>query len=99
MKKNTTIGVKTLLIAAAMLLSIRTIDAQVQIVADTIIVPIVPFGLTYQARSVSMPDAHTIAVTCNQATPFDEEKRRTDLEESGIVRVYTWNGTAWVQKQ
>jgi len=87
MKKKTTIGVKTLLIAAAMLLSIRTIDAQVQIVADTVIVPIVPFGLIYQARAVSMPDANIVAIgaTMNRGG-------------SGHVRIDTWNGTAWVQK-
>jgi hypothetical protein len=40
--------------------------------------------------SVSMPDANTVAI----GAPQNKGKG----SESGHVRVYTWNGTAWAQK-
>ncbi|MDA0829375.1 MAG: hypothetical protein O3A70_07605, partial [Bacteroidetes bacterium] len=86
MNKNTTIGLKARLIAATMMLSILTLDAQVQIGTD----------INGEAaddrlgRSVSMPDANTVAIGATQNDGSGND--------AGHVRVYTWSGTAWVQK-
>ena len=86
MNKNTTIGLKASLIAAAMMLSILTIDAQVQIGTDIN----GEAAADRLGRSVSMPDANTLAIggPGNDGGGID----------AGHVRVYTWSGTAWVQK-
>ena len=86
MKNTTTTGVKTLFIASAMMLSILTLDAQVQIGTD----------INGEAaddrlgRTVSMPDANTLAIGAiyNDGGGND----------AGHVRVYTWSGAAWIQK-
>ncbi len=40
--------------------------------------------------SVSMPDAHTVAIGAHW--------NDGNGQVSGHVRIYTWNGTAWIQK-
>jgi hypothetical protein len=85
MNKNTTISLKALFIAA-MMLSILTLNAQVQIGTD-----IDGEAADDQSGgSVSMPDANTLAIGAivNGGNGV----------MSGHVRVYTWSGTAWVQK-
>jgi len=44
----------------------------------------------YSGSSVSMPDAGTVAI----AAPYNDGNG----SNSGHVRIYSWNGTAWVQK-
>jgi hypothetical protein len=44
----------------------------------------------YSNYSVSMPDANTIAI----GAPFNDGNGR----DAGHVRVYNWNGSAWVKK-
>ncbi|RMG82690.1 MAG: hypothetical protein D6707_02460, partial [Bacteroidetes bacterium] len=40
--------------------------------------------------SVSMPDSNTVAI----GAPFNDDAGT----DAGHVRIYTWNGTAWIQK-
>jgi hypothetical protein len=47
-------------------------------------------ALDEYGSSVSMPDAHTVAIGANQ-----NDGNGTN---AGHVRVYSWNGTAWAQK-
>ena len=77
------IDVKLFSLAAGMLLSILTTNAQVQIGAD------INGDSTYDALgfSVSMPDAYTLAV----GAVFTQNTQ-------GYVKVYTFNGAAWIQK-
>ena len=86
MKNTTTTGVKTLFIASAMMLSILTLDAQVQIGTD---INGEAAG-DWSGWAVSMPDANTIAI----GAPYNDG----GLVNNGHVRVYTWSGTAWTQK-
>ena len=86
MKNPTTTGVKTLFIASAMMLSILTLDAQVQIGTD---INGEAAG-DWSGWAVSMPDANTIAI----GAPYNDG----GLVDNGHVRVYTWSGTAWIQK-
>jgi hypothetical protein len=44
----------------------------------------------YLGWAVSMPDANTVAISSFGYEP--------PHEEAGIVKVFTWNGTSWVQK-
>ena len=77
------IDVKLFSLAAGMLLSILTTNAQVQVGAD------INGDSTYDALgfSVSMPDAYTLAV----GAVFTQNTQ-------GYVKVYTFNGAAWIQK-
>ncbi len=77
------IDVKLFFLAAGMLLSILTTNAQVQVGAD------INGDSTYDALgfSVSMPDAYTLAV----GAVFTQNTQ-------GYVKVYTFNGAAWIQK-
>lgn len=77
------IDVKLFSLAAGMLLSILTTNAQVQIGAD------INGDSTYDALgfSVSMPDANTLAV----GAVFTQNSK-------GYVKVYTFNDAAWIQK-
>ena len=86
MKNTTTTGVKTLFIASAMMLSILTLDAQVQIGTDIN----GEAAFDRSGHSVSMPDANTVAI----GGPYNDGGGN----DAGHARVYTWNGTAWVQK-
>ena len=86
MKNTTTTGVKTLFIASAMMLSILTLDAQVQIGTD---INGEAAG-DWSGWAVSMPDANTIAI----GAPYNDG----GIVVNGHVRVYTWSGTAWIQK-
>ena len=86
MKNTTTTGVKTLFIASAMMLSILTLDAQVQIGTD---INGEAAG-DWSGQSVSMPDANTLAIGANGNDGGGNA--------AGHVRVYTWSGTAWIQK-
>ena len=86
MKNTTTTGVKTLFIASAMMLSILTLDAQVQIGTD---INGEAAG-DWSGWAVSMPDANTIASGANGNAGGGPA--------AGHVRVYSWSGTAWVQK-
>ena len=86
MKNTTTTGVKTLFIASAMMLSILTLDAQVQIGTD---INGEAAG-DWSGWAVSMPDANTIAI----GAPHNDG----GLVDNGHVSVYTWSGTAWIQK-
>ena len=81
-----TIGVKVFFIAAAMIISILTLDAQTQKGGDIDGEAV----NNHFGGSVSMPDANTIAI----GAPYNDDAG--DL--AGHVRVYTWSGTAWVQK-
>ncbi len=45
----------------------------------------------YSGYSVSMPDANTVAI----GAPYNDNGNGTD---AGHVRIYTWNGSAWIQK-
>ena len=77
------IDVKLFFLAAGMLLSILTTNAQVQIGAD------INGDSTYDALgfSVSMPDANTLAVGAVHA-----------YNSKGYVKVYTFKDAAWIQK-
>ena len=77
------IDVKLFFLAAGMLLSILTTNAQVQIGAD------INGDSTYDALgfSVSMPDANTLAV----GAVFTYNSK-------GYVKVYTFKDAAWIQK-
>ena len=86
MKNTTTTGVKTLFIASAMMLSILTLDAQVQIGTDIN----GEAANDLSGQSVSMPDANTLAIGA--------EQNDGGGIDAGHVRVYTWSGTAWIQK-
>ena len=86
MKNTTTTGVKTLFIASAMMLSILTLDAQVQIGTD---INGEAAG-DWSGWAVSMPDANTIAI----GAIYNDGGGTA----AGHVRVYTWSGTAWIQK-
>ena len=86
MKNTTTIGVKTLFIAAAMMLSILTLNAQVQMGVDID----GEAAFDQSGWKVSMPDAYTLAI----GAPFNDGGGI----DAGHVRVYSWNGNAWVQK-
>ena len=77
---------KTPLVASGLMLSILTLNAQVQIGAD-----LDGEGSgDYSGYSVSMPDANTVAI----GAPYNDGNGI----DAGHVRVYTWSGTAWVQK-
>ncbi len=41
--------------------------------------------------SISMPDSNTVAV----GAPYDDNLNRNN---AGLVRIYRWNGSAWIQK-
>lgn len=43
--------------------------------------------------SVSMPDAITVAIGAAQ-----NDRNKSDGDEGGHVRIYAWNGSAWIQK-
>ena len=78
---------KTPLVASGLMLSILTLNAQVQIGADIV-------GEAFgdnSGYSVSMPDANTVAI----GAPLNDVSGNYS---SGQVRVYTWSGSAWVQK-
>ncbi|MCO5274995.1 MAG: T9SS type A sorting domain-containing protein [Flavobacteriales bacterium] len=47
-------------------------------------------SLDYFGRSVSMPDANTVAI----GAPYNDGS----ADNAGHVRIYTWNDAAWVQK-
>jgi hypothetical protein len=51
-------------------------------------------------RSLSMPDANTIAMGAPGFKPYlSGLPGQTDpIPNDGLARVYTWNGSAWVQK-
>jgi hypothetical protein len=86
MKTIPTMGVKVFFIASAMILSILNLNAQVQFGADINGEATVDLS----GYSVNMPDANTIAIG---AVGNDGGGNF-----AGHVRVYTWNGTAWIQK-
>jgi hypothetical protein len=81
-----TIGVKVFFIAAAMIISILTLDAQTQKGGDIDGEAV----NNHFGGSVSMPDANTIAIGAKFNSGGGIER--------GRVKVYTWSGTAWVQK-
>ena len=74
---------KTSLVASGLMLSILTLNAQVQIGVN---IDGEAAG-DESGRSVSMPDANTLAIGADG-----------NDGGAGHVRVYTWSGTAWVQK-
>ena len=77
---------KTPLVASGLMLSILTLNAQVQIGAGIV-------GenfINLSGNSVSMPDANTLAI----GAPWNNGNG----SEAGHVRAYSWSGTAWVQK-
>ena len=86
MKTIPTMGVKVFFIASAMILSILNLNAQVQFGADINGEATVDLS----GYSVNMPDANTIAIG---AVGNDG-----GASYAGHVRVYTWSGTAWIQK-
>jgi hypothetical protein len=86
MNTITTIGVKVFFIAAAMIISILTLDAQTQKGGDID----GEAANNFSGESVSMPDANTIAIGAKYNSGGGIER--------GHVRVYSWSGTAWVQK-
>ena len=77
---------KTSLVASGLMLSILTLNAQVQIGVN---IDGEAAG-DESGRSVSMPDANTLAIGAdgNDGGGIG----------AGHVRAYTWSGTAWVQK-
>jgi Secretion system C-terminal sorting domain len=78
---------KTPLVAIGLMLSILTLNAQVQIGAWIV-------GENIENASgfsISMPDANTLAI----GAPINDGFGLFDV---GHVRVYSWSGTAWVQK-
>ena len=86
MKKITLINFKSLLLTTYMLLAVLTANAQIQKGAD---IDGEASG-DVSGRSVSMPDANTIAIGANE--------NDGNGSNAGHVRVYNWSGTAWVQK-
>ena len=86
MKTIPAMGVKVFFIASAMILSILNLNAQVQFGADIDGEATVDLS----GWSVNMPDANTIAIGAVGNDGGDSA--------SGHVRVYTWSGTAWIQK-
>ena len=85
-KETSTMKFKTPLVASGLMLSILTLNAQVQIGAGIV-------GenfINLSGNSVSMPDANTLAI----GAPWNNGNG----SEAGHVRAYSWSGTAWVQK-
>ena len=85
-KETSTMKFKTPLVASGLMLSILTLNAQVQIGAWIV-------GenfINLSGNSVSMPDANTLAI----GAPWNNGNG----SEAGHVRAYSWSGTAWVQK-
>jgi hypothetical protein len=98
MKNTTTIGVKTLFLAAGMMLSTFTINAQIQKGLDI-------DGLIthhdYSGGSVSMPNTNFIAIGAPRYNYFEGQSGLPSIPpqpNGGSVRVYGWDGTAWNQK-
>ena len=85
-KETSTMKFKTPLVASGLMLSILTLNAQVQIGAGIV-------GenfINLSGNSVSMPDANTLAI----GAPWNNGNG----SEAGHVKVYSWSGTAWAQK-
>ena len=90
-KETCTMKFKTLLVATGLMLSILTLNAQVQIGAD---IDGEAAG-DESGGAVSMPDANTLAIG---ADGNDVGSLVSNMSDAGHVRVYTWSGTTWVQK-
>jgi hypothetical protein len=77
---------RALFVTAGMALVVNILNAQVQIGTDIDGISVSEFF----GNAVSMPDANTVAI----GAPLHDQNNG----HAGHVRVYTFNGTGWVQK-